>query len=85
MLRQTQKNDIHVVKQARLMRGFDYRSSDGAGIALLICAPFGSKRDLLQALGRVGRTGDLGVRLALCTELVDVNQVRKLAESLAFH
>ena len=46
-LRDTKKSDVHVVKQARLMRGFDYRSADGAGIALLICAPLDTRRDLL--------------------------------------
>ena len=46
-LRDTKKSDVHVVKEARLMRGFDYRSADKAGIALLICAPLDTKRDLL--------------------------------------
>ena len=46
-LRNTKKSDVHMVKQARLMRGFDYRSADGAGIALLLCAPLDTKRDLL--------------------------------------
>ena len=59
-----------MVKQARLMRGFDYRSADGAGIALLLCAPLNTKRDLLQALGRVGRTGDKGVHVRYCRELI---------------
>ena len=46
-LRNTNKSEVHIVSDARLMRGFDYRSADKAGIALLLCAPLDTKRDLI--------------------------------------
>ena len=78
VLRQTTQQTVHIVTQARLMRGFDYRSSDNAGIALLICVQFDSKRAVYQALGRVGRYGDPCKRCKLIPELYDEEQGSKL-------
>ena len=57
-LRDTKAKDLLVVKEPRLMRGFDYRSADKKGIALMVCLSFNTHRGFIQALGRVGRGGD---------------------------
>ena len=63
ILRKMEKGDLFIVDASHehLMRGFDYRCKDG--IALLLCCGFDSEEDLHQALGRVGRYGDVCVRL----------------------
>lgn len=45
-----------IVTEERLMRGFDYRCTEG--IALLLARGFIHKRGLLQGMGRVGRMND---------------------------
>lgn len=50
-----QSNDVFIVTEPALMRGFDYGST--CGIALMIARSLGSDRDLKQALGRVNRYG----------------------------
>ena len=68
------------------MRGFDYRSSDYMGIALLLCCALESSRAVKQALGRVGRYGDPGARhmLAELDGLVDQVTAERLASDLLF-
>ena len=70
-LRNTTANQVYVVTKPHLMRGYDYRSVDGNGIALLICSKLASARDLKQALGRVGRYGDPAARYKLIPDLID--------------
>ena len=57
-LRNMTAKDVMVVTDPRLMRGFDYRSADKKGIALILCLGFDTQRGYRQALGRVGRFGD---------------------------
>ena len=71
--------DVMVVTEPRLMRGFDYRSADGQGIALLLCLDFDTNRSYRQALGRVGRFGDPCKRFSLFDqEMVDKDQQNEL-------
>ena len=64
-LRKMTAKDVIVVTEPRLMRGFDYRSADKKGIALILCLGFGTQRGYRQALGRVGRFGDPCKRFTL--------------------
>ena len=64
-LRATISNDVLVVTDPRLMRGFDYRTADKKGIALMLCLGFDTRRGYVQALGRVGRFGDPCKRFTL--------------------
>lgn len=57
-----QSNDVLIVTDPTLMRGFDYRCE--TGMALFIGRKFDSERSRLQALGRVGRYGERCVRTA---------------------
>ena len=54
------------------MRGFDYTTTALCGFALLLAAPLDSKREVEQALGRVGRYGTPCKRFIL-KGLVPVN------------
>ena len=45
-LRQISAQDVMIVTDARLMRGYDYRSEDEKGIALILCRDFPSERSL---------------------------------------
>ena len=75
--------NVMVVTKPRLMRGFDYRSADGNGIALLLCLGFDTNRSYRQALGRVGRFGDPCKRFSLFDqEMVDKNQQNELDSKL---
>ena len=65
ILRKATANDVFVVTDPKLMRGFDYRTSDRSGIALLLCHGFPTQRSLYQGLGRVGRFGDPCKRFVL--------------------
>ena len=57
-LRNMTAKDVMVVTDPRLMHGFDYRSADKKGIALILCLGFDTQRGYRQALGRFGRFGD---------------------------
>ena len=77
--------DVMVVTEPRLMRGFDYRSADGRGIALLLCLGFDTNRSYRQALGRVGRFGDPFKRFKLFEqEMVEKDKQNELDSALAF-
>ena len=54
-LRSLTKDDLIIVTKPILLRGFDYKSDAPAGINLLMMSSVSSGRELLQALGRVGR------------------------------
>lgn len=54
-LRSLKKDDLIIVTEPALLRGFDYKSDAPAGINLLMMSSVSSGRALLQALGRVGR------------------------------
>ena len=58
-LRRTKNGDCLIVTEQRLMRGFDYRSHDHAGIGLFIGKLLDSRRAYIQCCGRVGRQSDL--------------------------
>ena len=77
--------NIKIVTEPRLMRGFDYRSADGNGIALLLCLGFDTNRSYRQALGRVGRFGDPFKRFKLFEqEMVEKDKQNELDSALAF-
>ena len=76
VLRATTARDVYIVTDPRLMRGFDYRSADGHGIALLMCNHVDSEREANQALGRVGRYGDRGERAKLISNIVNLDRAR---------
>ena len=62
---------IVIVADEAMMRGVDYRS-DGKGLLLVINKTFSTKRDAEQGLARVGRFGDVSLRvLVKGIELVD--------------
>ena len=62
---------IVIVADEAMMRGVDYRS-DGKGLLLVVNKTFSTKRDAEQGLARVGRFGDVGLRvLVKGIELVD--------------
>ena len=84
-LRAIKANDVLVVTEPRLMRGFDYRSEDKNGIALMMCYDVGTLRDYIQALGRVGRFDDPCMRYTLSgAAMVDKTKQTALDSSLAF-
>ena len=53
------------VSDLDLLRGFDYHSTQKDGIALLVARSLPSSREVRQALGRVGRNGQLCSRYML--------------------
>ena len=59
------------------MRFWDYRSSDGNGIALLLAAPLPNARLYKLALGRVGRNGDPCKRYQLGPHIDDAEASHK--------
>ena len=59
VLHDNDEKSVHIVTEARLLRGFDYRAPV-TGFALLVAKQLGSKRAFRQALGRAGRMGDRG-------------------------
>ena len=62
---------IVIVADEAMMRGVDYRS-DGKGLLLVINKTFTTNRDAEQGLARVGRFGDVSLRvLVKGIELVD--------------
>ena len=61
-LRSLTEKDMLIITKPLLLRGFDYKSSAPRGINLLMMSPVSSARALLQALGRVGRYRQAGVR-----------------------
>ena len=80
-LRNMKPSECYFVTHKRLMRGFDYRGADRAALttvtepgvsssarnklSLLMACPADTRRDYLQALGRVGRFGDACARYRL--------------------
>ena len=59
-LRNMKPIDIFVTSDESFMRAHDYRATDGnSGIALFIDKPLSCRRTFLQALGRVGRYGQV--------------------------
>ena len=74
-------DEILILSDLELVRGVDYKSSDGKGLALLITHHLPSKRWLKQLLGRVGRYGEVCFRHYLdnlsIEKLVDEKQSLK--------
>ena len=83
-LRSLTKDDLYVVSDPALMRGVDYRAANGTmGISLLIMSGFDSDRAYIQALGRVGRFGELYKRFIWdgLEQTVDINaKIAKLSK-----
>ena len=75
-LRSLTKNDMLIITNPDLLRGFDYKSNATEGINLLMMSPVSSTRSLQQALGRVGRYHQPGKRFRWndVTALVDVRE-----------
>ena len=75
-LRSLTKNDMLIITNPDLLRGFDYKSNATEGINLLMMSPVSSTRSLQQALGRVGRYHQPGKRFRWndVTVLVDVRE-----------
>jgi len=69
MKRECQGFPILLLADPLMMRGLNYRSS--VGIDQYLCRPFKTKRDSLQAQGRVGRFTDKCARFRTIVELVD--------------
>ena len=74
VLRKMGKQDLFVVTDPLLMRGFDYRSK--CGIALLIAAPLDNSRAYMQALGRAGRMDEQCKRFVI-EGIETVDKVKK--------
>ena len=84
-LRATTASEVLVVTKPYLMRGFDYRSADGKGIALMMCLGFDTRRGYIQALGRVGRFNDPCKRFILKgSPMVDEAKQNELDSALMF-
>ena len=69
MRRESQGFPILLISDPQMMRGLNYRSS--VGIDQYLCRPFKTKRDSLQAQGRVGRFTDKCARFRTIDKLVD--------------
>ena len=69
MRRESQGFPILLISDPLMMRGLNYRSS--VGIDQYLCRPFKTKRDSLQAQGRVGRYTDKCARFRTIDHLVD--------------
>ena len=78
VLRQLKAGSIYLVSEQINMRGLDYRCA--TGIALLIAAPFDSKRALRQAYGRVSRYQERCLRFVDAT-LGRLNLIDRKLES----
>ena len=79
------KHPVLFVKEPKLMRGINYRST--LGITLILCKGFKTKRDIVQAKGRVGRYGDPCTRYRTVPDLEDrqlkLSYLRGLQKHLA--
>ena len=64
-LHENDARSVIIVTEERLMRGFDYRCTEG--IALLMARGFSHERALMQGMGRVGRMDDLCERYKLAS------------------
>ena len=75
VLQNNDERSLYIITDERLMRGFDYRAPI-TGIALLVAKPLSSLRSYRQALGRVGRMGDVGfwAKTGVAKGYLDVDQ-----------
>ena len=69
MRRESKGFPILLISDPQMMRGLNYRSS--VGIDQYLDRPFKTKRDSLQAQGRVGRFTDKCARFRTIDKLVD--------------
>ena len=78
------EDETVIITDLELIRGVDYKSSDGKGLELLIAHTLPTKRALIQLLGRVGRYNEDCARFKLegMTFLVDEEQASLTTKSI---
>ena len=78
------EDETIIITDLELIRGVDYKSSDGKGLELLIAHTLPTKRALIQLIGRVGRYNEDCARFKLegMTFLVDEEQASLTTKSI---